>query len=120
MVVSVDRRAPGADEVDQFAAVGRGERRAARAPHEKRRPTHGAERADRGVDAPRHEPEGTGKSWSEAGCGTEKVGAWALMARTDIRAAEFGESQSGWAGVAKAGVIQGGLLIKCLNFCRGS
>ena len=56
--VSQQRRAPGADQVDVLGAVGVGQVRALGGDHEPRGPADGAEGADRGVDAARHQLAG--------------------------------------------------------------
>ena len=63
VIVSVDGRAPGADEVDQLAVVGRGERRALGRFREERRPAHGPERPDRRVHPTGNELLGTGEKF---------------------------------------------------------
>ena len=65
MIVSVNRRTPRADEIDQLTIIRRDERGAARRLHEKRRAAHGTKRAHGRVHAARNKLFGAGEEWSE-------------------------------------------------------
>ena len=62
MAVAEDHRAPGADQVDVAVAVDVGDVGPLSRGHEARRAADRAERADRGVDATRHDRRGRGRT----------------------------------------------------------
>jgi len=61
VVVTVDRRPPGADEIDQLAVIRRDKPGAAGGLHEEGRAADGAESAHGRVHAPRDQFPGAGK-----------------------------------------------------------